>query len=59
MDILSFIGLFVLLLVASLFSFLETASVAISEHKLIALADEEVWASYALKLKRQLERVNL
>ena len=57
MDILSFIGLFFLLLIASLFSFLETASVAISEHKLISLADEEIWASYALKLKQQLERV--
>jgi Mg2+/Co2+ transporter CorB len=57
MDILSFIGLFFLLLIASLFSFLETASVAISEHKLISLADEEIWSSYALKLKQQLERV--
>lgn len=55
--ILKIAGLFGLLLVASLFSFLETASVAISEHRLISLAGKEYWAVYALKLKRRLEPV--
>lgn len=57
MYLLSFAGLFLLLLVASLFSFLETASVAISEHRLISLAGKQRWAHYALLLKRQLEQV--
>lgn len=53
----SILGLFFLLLVASLFSFLETASVAISEHRLISLSEKHRWANYALILKRQLEKV--
>ncbi len=53
----SLIGLFLLLLIASLFSFLETASVAISEHRLISLSEKQRWANYALILKRQLEKV--
>ncbi len=55
--ILQLVSLFGLLLIASLFSFLETASVAVSEHRLISLAGKEYWASYALKLKRKLEPV--
>ena len=54
---LSVAGLFFLLLIASLFSFLETASVAISEHRLISLAGKHRWAHYALLLKKQLEQV--
>ncbi len=57
MYIFYFIGLFILLLIASLFSFLETASVAISEHRLISLAESKNWAKRALQLKRQLEKV--
>ena len=57
MYLLSLCGLFVLLLIASLFSFLETATVAVSEHRLISLADQHKWAAYALRLKQQLEKV--
>lgn len=57
MFLLSCVGLIVLLLIASLFSFLETASVAISEHRLISLSEKCIWASYALRLKKQLEKV--
>ncbi len=57
MYLLSCLGLFILLLVASLFSFLETASVAVSEHRLISLAEKHKWAGYALLLKKQLEKV--
>ncbi|MEN9946734.1 MAG: hypothetical protein RLZZ293_1120 [Pseudomonadota bacterium] len=55
--IFNWLSLIVLLIIASLFSFLETASVAISEHKLISLAQTQLWATYALKLKRKLEQV--
>lgn len=48
---------FAVLLLASLFSLLETAIVAISEHKLKSLMATKVWASYAIKLKNQLEPV--
>ncbi len=47
----------VILVMASLFSFLETATVAISEHKLESLKDEKLWAYYAYKLKKRLEKV--
>ena len=57
MLIIKIIGLFALLLLASLFSFLETASVATSEHRLMSLAKTNSWARYALKLKRELEPV--
>lgn len=57
MLVFSLIGLFLLLLIASLFSFLETASVAISEHRLISLSEKQRWAHYALILKQQLEKV--
>lgn len=52
-----FVGLFLLLLIASLFSFLETASVAISEHRLISLAQQKNWAKRALQLKHKLDAV--
>lgn len=57
MYFLNIIVLVLLLLIASLFSFLETASVAVSEHRLISLASELRWAKYALRLKRKLEQV--
>lgn len=57
MYLLSCVGLVALLLIASLFSFLETASVAISEHRLISLNATCRWANYALRLKQQLDKV--
>ncbi len=45
------------LLLAGLFSALETAVVAISEHQLLSLKHRFLWASYAYKLKRQLSQV--
>lgn len=47
----------IVLCIASLFSFLETATVAISEHKLDALRAKKMWARYAYLLKHELERV--
>lgn len=49
--------LLLILLIASLFSFLETAVVAVSEHKLDALREEKTWARYAYLLKNELEKV--
>lgn len=46
-----------ILICASLFSFLETATVAISEHRLKLLKDKYKWAKYAYKLKLQLNSV--
>lgn len=51
------IALILILFLASLFSFLETATVAISEHKLEALKDQKIWARYAYLLKHELEKV--
>ncbi len=47
----------VILICASLFSFLETATVAISEHRLKVLKDKHKWAKYAYNLKLQLDSV--
>ncbi|MBP9742937.1 MAG: DUF21 domain-containing protein [Burkholderiales bacterium] len=47
----------VIIICASLFSFLETAMVAISEHKLKLLQNKFKWAKYAYKLKQQLNSV--
>ncbi|MDQ5920854.1 MAG: magnesium and cobalt exporter, family, partial [Pseudomonadota bacterium] len=49
--------LLIIIICASLFSFLETASVAISEHKLKLLKNKFKWAKCAYKLKRQLDSV--
>ena len=46
-----------ILICASLFSFLETATVAISEHRLKLLQDKYRWAKYAYRLKQQLNSV--
>ena len=46
-----------ILVCASLFSFLETAMVAISEHRLKVLQDKHKWARYAYKLKQELDGV--
>ena len=45
------------LVIASLFSFLETATVAISEHRLLLLQNKFKWAKYAYKLKTCLNSV--
>lgn len=45
------------LVLASLFSLLETATVAISEHRLEALKKQKIWAKYAFLLKQELEKV--
>lgn len=50
-------ALLLILFIASIFAALETATVAISEHRLIALSQERVWARYALKLKYELDRI--
>ena len=47
----------IILVCASLFSCLETATVAISEHKLKLLQDKHKWAKYAYLLKQQLNSV--
>jgi Mg2+/Co2+ transporter CorB len=57
MELFRLISLLILLLLASLFSFLETATVAISEHRLLVMAREHRWAQLALRLKHQLEQV--
>lgn len=46
-----------ILILASLFSFLETATVAISEHRLKLLQEKYKWAVYAYKLKLELNKV--
>lgn len=47
------------LFIGSLFSALETATVAISEHRLLSLQAENLWARYAYKLKMDLNKVLL
>ena len=49
--------LILILVCASLFSFLETAAVAISEYRLKSLQDKFRWAKYAYKLKKELDQV--
>ncbi|MCE3268047.1 MAG: hypothetical protein K0R49_299 [Burkholderiales bacterium] len=49
--------LLIVLLLGSLFSLLETAAVAISQHKLEALKGKKIWANYAYLLKKELEKV--
>lgn len=49
--------LLIILILASLFSFAETATVAVSEHRLKTLQKKYFWASCAYKLKLQLNRV--
>ncbi len=56
-ELLSILGLVIILVMASLFSFLETATVAIPEHRLRVLKDKFLWANYAYKLKLELEKV--
>ncbi len=55
--LISLLGLFFILALGSLFSFVETATVAISEYRLNALKDKYIWASYAYKLKQELNQV--
>lgn len=45
------------LFIASLFSLLETATVAISEHKLLAIQKDRIWARYALILKQNMQHI--
>lgn len=47
----------IILICASLFSFLETATVAISEHRLKVLQHKFRWANYAYLLKKELNSV--
>lgn len=56
-ELLTGLVLLVALLFGSLFSLLETATVAISEHKLEALKEQKIWAQYAYLLKKELEKV--
>lgn len=46
-----------ILFIASVFACLETATVAVSEHRLISLAKTKSWAKYALMLKKELDRI--
>jgi Mg2+/Co2+ transporter CorB len=55
--LLSLIGIFIVLAIGGLFSFLETATVAVSEYRLKALKEKHLWASYAYKLKLELNQV--
>jgi Mg2+/Co2+ transporter CorB len=52
-------SLIIILFIASLFSALETATVAISEHRLLSLQSGHLWARYAYKLKSDLNKVLL
>lgn len=49
----------VTLFIGSLFSALETATVAISEHRLLSLQKDNLWAKYAYLLKSDLNKVLL
>lgn len=51
------IVLIVILFIASVFACLETATVAVSEHRLMSLAKTKSWAKYALVLKKELDRI--
>jgi Mg2+/Co2+ transporter CorB len=55
--VLSICGLCGLLVCASVFSLLETATVAVSEHKLMSLKPQYRWANYSLLLKNKLDSV--
>ncbi len=55
--ILGIIGLILILIIAGLFSFLETAIVAVSEYKLNSLKERYAWARYSYSLKKQLNQV--
>lgn len=46
-----------ILVVASLFSLLETATVAVSIHRLKVLREKHLWAHYAYRLKSSLDQV--
>lgn len=56
-QLITIIAIIVSLIFAFLFSLLETATVAVSIHKLKSLREKYVWANYAYKLKAQLDRV--
>lgn len=49
--------MFCVLFIAASFACLETATVAVSEHRLVAVATDKFWARCALNLKKELERV--
>ena len=47
----------IILIIASLFSLLETSVVSITEYKLKMLKEKYLWAKYAYKLKHELNKV--
>ncbi len=47
----------IILIIASLFSFLETSVISITEYKLKMLKEKYMWAKYAYKLKHELNKV--
>ena len=51
------LALFLALICGAIFSSVETAIVAIPESKLTSLAKRDLWAKYALKLKKELQKV--
>ena len=55
--LLTLVLVIIALIIASLFSFLETATVAVSKHRLESLKEEAIWAKYAFLLKQNLEKV--
>lgn len=57
MSIVSLVALFGVLFIAATFACLETATVAVSEHRLISLAKTNSWARHALYLKRELDKI--
>jgi CBS domain containing-hemolysin-like protein len=56
-SIITILIIIVVLVIASLFSFLETASVAVSEYRLKVLKNKHSWANAAYKLKQGLNQV--
>lgn len=56
-QIITLLAIVAILICASLFSVLETATVAISEHRLKVLQDKYRWAKYAYRLKQELDGV--
>jgi Mg2+/Co2+ transporter CorB len=56
-QLLSIVITLIVLAIGSLFSCLETATVAVSEHRLKLLSSKHMWANYAYKLKLGLNQV--
>ncbi len=57
MQVVSIVALGLSLICGAVFSSVETAIVAIPESKLISLAKSSLWAKYAIKLKKELQKV--